>query len=162
MPELLKQLLNKTENEHRERTAAIETARRYYRNSGSICRTGAAAVAEVNGYLRKLGKNPLKTADNRISTNWHRIITDQKAGYICSYPPQIDVPGCRETAQLLQQRLGAEWGRVLKRLCVDAANCGVGWLAYWYDKGQPISFWNLPPEQIRAIYDPASVKPRLQ
>ena len=98
MPELLKQLLNKTENEHRERTAAIETARRYYQNSGSICRTGAAAVAEVNGYLRKLGKNPLKTADNRISTNWHRIITDQKAGYLCSYPPQIDVVQSAETA----------------------------------------------------------------
>ncbi|MBQ2751334.1 MAG: phage portal protein [Oscillospiraceae bacterium] len=162
MPELLKQLLNKTENEHRERTAAIETARRYYRNSGSICRTGAAAVAEVNGYLRKLGKNPLKTADNRISTNWHRIITDQKAGYLCSYPPQIDVVQSAETAKEVNDALGAEWSRVLKRICIEAANCGVGWLTYWYDKGKPFEFWYVPSEQIRAVYDPASIKPKLK
>ena len=162
MAELLKKLLEQTESEYRERIAAIETARRYYANRDVICRTGAAAIAEVNGYLKKLGKNPLKTADNRISANWHRIITDQKAGYICSFVPQIDVPQSEEAAQAVNAALGDQWGRVLKRVCVEAANCGVGWLTYWYDKGKPFEFWNIPAEQIRAVYDPESIKPKLK
>lgn len=162
MAELLKKLLEQTESEYREKMTAIETARRYYANRDNICRTGAAAIAEVNGYLKKLGKNPLRTADNRISANWHRIITDQKAGYICSFVPQIDVPQCAEAAQAVNSALGDQWGRVLKRICVEAANCGVGWLTYWYDKGQPFEFWTVPAEQIRAIYDPDSIKPKLK
>jgi len=162
MPELLKKLLDQTESEFRERTATIETARRYYANRDNICRTGAAAIAEVNGYLKKLGKNPLKTADNRISANWHRIITDQKAGYICSFVPQIDVPQSTEAAEAVNDALGTQWGRILKRICVEAANCGVGWLTYWYDKGSKFEFWNVPTEQIRAVYDPDSIKPKLK
>ena len=112
MPERLKNILKATEGQFGERIAAMERAQRYYENRGLICRTGAAAISEVNGYLKKLGKNPLHSADNRISTNWHRIITDQKAGYICSFVPQIDVPQCAEAAQAVNSALGDQWGRV--------------------------------------------------
>lgn len=161
MPERLKNILNATEGQFGERVAAMERAQRYYDNRASICRTGAAAISEVNGYLKKLGKNPLHSADNRISTNWHRIITDQKAGYICSYPPQIDVFGDGETAKAVNSALGEDWGRVLKALCIDAANFGVGWLAYWYDEGKPFGYWKVDPMQVRAVYDTEQIKPRL-
>lgn len=162
MPKLLLKLMQATEGEHSRRIMLSRDARSYYENENSICKSGAAAIAEVNGYLRKLGKNPLHSADNRIPTNWHRIITDQKVGYMLTYPPQIDVVGDSKAAQLINETLGGDYAKVAKQLGVDATNCGVGWLTYWYDKGSPFCYWNVPPEQIRAYYDPASIKPRLQ
>lgn len=160
MPEKLKKLLDATEESSRRHKEQIEISRRYYENRDAICSSGAAAIAEVNGYLKKLGKNPLRSADNRISANWHRIITDQKAGYMCSYPPQIDIDGT-ENAACLCDALGAQFGAVLKKLCVEAANCGVAWLAYWYDEKGKFCFWQVPAQEIRAVYDPESIKPKL-
>lgn len=161
MPERLKRVLAATEGQFGERMAQMQRARRYYENRAAICSTGAAAINEVNGYLKKLGKNPLRSADNRISTNWHRIITDQKAGYMCSFPPQIEVLGDSEATEAVNRTLGAEFGRMLKSLCIDAANYGVGWLAYWYDEGKPFGFGRVEPMQIRAVYDEEQIKPRL-
>lgn len=161
MPERLKKILKATEGQFGERIAQMEQAQRYYDNRAAICSTGAAAISEVNGYLKKLGKNPLRSADNRISTNWHRIITDQKAGYICSFPPQIEVLEDSGATEAVNAVLGAEFGRVLKSLCIDAANFGVGWLAYWYDRGKPFEFGRVEPMQIRAVYDSERIKPRL-
>lgn len=161
MPERLKMALEAAEGQLGEKIVEMERAQRYYENRAAICRTGAAAINEVNGYLKKLGKNPLHTADNRISTNWHRIITDQKAGYICSYPPQIAVLEDRDASEAVNRVLGAEFGRVLKALCVDATNFGVGWLAYWYDEEDDFGFWRVEPTQIRAVYDYEQIKPRL-
>lgn len=161
MPERLKKILQETEEQHRRSALAAEQAERYYDNKGDICRTGAAAIAEVNGYLKKLGKNPLRSADNRISTNWHRIITDQKAGYMCSYPPQIDIFGDSGAAKAVCDALGTDLCRMIKAMCIDAANAGVGWLAYWYGKGVPFGYWRVEPQQMRAVYDSNSIKPKL-
>ena len=81
---------------------------------------------------------------------------------MCSYPPQIDVPLCKEAAKKVNERLGAQWGRVLKRLCIEATNCGVGWLAYWYGGDGKFNFWCVPTSEIRAVYDPNSIMPKLK
>ena len=162
MPQQLLQLLQTSEPSYSQKLLHAGEARRYYQNDNAICKSGAAAVAEVNGYLRKLGKNPLKSADNRIPTNWHRIITDQKIGYLLTYPPQLDTPGDSASAQRLAETLGGDFPRIVKQLGVDATNCGAAWLTYWYQAGGPFGYWTVAPEQIRAFYDPAAIKPRLQ
>ncbi|MFV0497945.1 MAG: phage portal protein [Candidatus Fimivivens sp.] len=162
MPERLKKLLCATEAVHAQKAARALEARRYYENDNAVCRSGAAAIAEVNGYLRKLGKNPLHSADNRIPTNWHRIITDQKIGYLLTYPPQLDAPDDQSAGKALVGVLGNDYPKVAKLLGVDATNCGAGWLAYWLDENDVFCYWPVPPEQIRAVYDDTSIKPRLQ
>ncbi|MEA5134643.1 MAG: phage portal protein [Candidatus Fimivivens sp.] len=163
MPDnLLQTLLDATEEAHGRFTKAAETGQRYYDNVSGICGTGAAAIFEVNDYLRKLGKNPLKSADNRIPTNWHRIITDQKAGYLFTYPPQFDAKDSTELAKMITDTLGQDYPKVIKQLCIDATNCGIGWLAYWYNPGELFSYWYVDPKQIRVVFDPASVKPKVK
>ncbi len=163
MPEnILQKLLDTTEEAHSRFVKAAQIGQRYYDNDSSICGTGAAAIFEVNQYLRKLGKNPLKSADNRIPTNWHRILTDQKTGYLFTYPPQFDAKDSADIAKTITDTLGQDYPKVIKQLCIDATNCGVGWLAYWYNSGQPFQYWYLDPTQIRVVLDPASVKPRIQ
>ena len=163
MPDnLLQTLLDATEEAHSRFTKAAETGQRYYDNVSGICGTGAAAIFEVNDYLRKLGKNPLKSADNRIPTNWHRIITDQKAGYLFTYPPQFDAKDSAELGKTVTDTLGQDYPKVIKQLCIDATNCGIGWLAYWYNPGQAFSYWYVDPKQIRVMLDPASVKPKIK
>lgn len=162
MPKLLEKLLRETEDIHAKRAALSREARSYYENHNAVCRSGAAAIAEVNGYLRKLGKNPLHSADNRIPTNWHRIITDQKVGYLLTYPPQLDAPGDAKAADALNQALGGDYPKAAKLLGVDATNCGAGWLAYWCGANGAFCYWPVPPEQIRPVYDPDSIKPKLK
>ncbi|WMJ83440.1 phage portal protein [Oscillospiraceae bacterium LTW-04] len=162
MPKLLEKLLRESEDAHAKKAALAREARSYYENNNAVCRSGAAAIAEVNGYLRKLGKNPLHSADNRIPTNWHRIITDQKIGYLLTYPPQLDAPGNELAAKELVKALGGDYPKVAKLLGVDATNCGAGWLAYWYDANDAFCYWPVPPEQIRPVYDSDSIKPRLK
>lgn len=162
MPKLLEKLLRQTEDAHARKTALAREARNYYENHNAVCRSGAAAIAEVNGYLRKLGKNPLHSADNRIPTNWHRIITDQKIGYLLTYPPQLDAPGDTKAADTLNSVFSGDYPKVAKLLGVDATNCGTGWLAYWYGTNGEFCYWPVLPEQIRPVYDPDFIKPKLK
>ena len=160
--DLLKKLLDATESAHKSFVTAADTGKQYYANTSSICSTGAAAIYEVNQYLRKLGKNPLRSADNRIPTNWHRIITDQKAGYLFTYPPQFDAKDSADLAKTITDTLGRDYPKVIKQLCIDATNCGIGWLAYWYNQGEPFHYWFVDPRQIRVYLDPESVKPKIK
>lgn len=162
MPIALQTLLDATEDSYNRAVAEADTGQKYYGNVSAICRTGAAAIYEVNQYLKTLGKNPLKSADNRIPTNWHRIITDQKTGYLFTYPPQFDAKDSAELAKTITDTLGQDYPKVIKQLCIDATNCGIGWLAYWYNQGEPFQYWFVDPRQIRVFYDPASVKPKIK
>lgn len=153
-------ILERTDPANQRFLAQAQTGRRYYHNDGDIRKTGAAAIDEVNRFLKTLGRNPLHSADNRVPTNWHQIITDQKIGYLFTYPPQFDA-GEEETNTKISEALGQDYAKVIRQLATDATNCGVGWLAYWYNPGEPFSYWFVDPEQVRVVFDPASVKPRI-
>lgn len=137
---------------------------RYYQNEDDITKTGAAAIDEVNRYLKKLGKNPLKSADNRIPMNRHRLIVDQKIGYLFTYPPQISAKeeSGKAAADKMNAALGEDYAKVIKQLGLDASNTGRGWLHYWYDEGEPFQYWYINPLQILPVYDSMSVKKPLK
>lgn len=137
---------------------------RYYQNEDDITKTGAAAIDEVNRYLKKLGKNPLKSADNRIPMNRHRLIVDQKIGYLFTYPPQISAKdgGSKGITEKINAALGEDYAKVIKQLGLDASNTGRGWLHYWYDEGEPFQYWFINPLQILPVYDSSSVKKPLK
>lgn len=78
------QYIKKAEKQFSEWDGKVETGDKYYNNEDNILNTGAAMLDAVNGYLRNIGENPLRSADNRISCNWHEILTVQKTAYGCT------------------------------------------------------------------------------
>lgn len=139
----------------------------YYNNRGKIKQRGAAAIDEVNAFLKTKGANPLHSADNRIGMNRHRIVVDQKIGYLFSKPPQFDLPeddpnkGDEELLKKVNGTVGADWPKVIKQLGIDASNTGRAWLAYWSGP-DGFEYWFVNPLTITPIYDRSTVKKRLK
>lgn len=161
----IRDLITRYRKDHQDFLARAQEGLFYYENQNKILRTGAAAIDEVNAYLKSLGKSPLRSADNRIPTNWHRILTDQKVGYLFTYPPQFDLKGNdgdQSIPERIQDTLGEDYEKVIKQLAVDASNCGRAWLHYWYQPGGKFEYYFIDPLQVIPIYDKQSVKPVLQ
>lgn len=165
--ELLRKLLSDHAEGFELFREEAQKGNQYYQNRDDITKTGAAAIQEVNQYLKKLGKNPLRSADNRIPLNWHRIITDQKIGYLFTYPPQFDVKGkpdreARELMEKITECIGDEYPKVMKQLGIDATNCGRAWMAYWYPKaGSGFEYYFANPDGILPVYENASLKRKM-
>lgn len=162
----LQKMLEATNAESGRVSTQYQIGTDYYYNNTQIARTGAAAIYEVNSYLKKFGKNPLKSADNKISTNWHRVLTDQKIGYLFTYPPQFDIKGLKEDGTVVEDItdcLGDRYEEIIRQLGTDASNGGIAWLMYWYDgKDSEFNYYFVEPMKIRAIYDETSVIPELK
>lgn len=141
----------------------------YYDNRDGVKRSGAAAIDEVNRFLKLKGSNPLRSADNRISMNRHRVVVDQKIGYLFSVPPQFDIPSddTRKGDEALLKRVndtvGTQWPKVIRQLGLDASNTGRAWLTYWVDNDtKKFDYWYLNPMTVVPVYDRSTVKKRLK
>ncbi|WP_410743878.1 phage portal protein, partial [Clostridium neonatale] len=72
--EVVKKLIKKHTTGHSDIVCKSFTAERYYRNKNDILT-----------YDRKKdedSENPLRNADNRISSNFHGLLVNQKASYM--------------------------------------------------------------------------------
>ncbi len=49
--------------------------------------------------LRDQGKDPLRSADNRIAHNFHQILVDEKASYMFTYPVIFDIENDKKIIQ---------------------------------------------------------------
>ncbi len=111
-----------------ERVKATQEAERYYANITDIKvnkpKPSAAAAPD-----------PVRSADNRLSHRWHGLLTDQKAAYVATYPPLIDLGSAGQNTRL-QKLLGDRWGRDFRRLVVDATNSGCAWVHVWQEGGR--------------------------
>lgn len=140
----------------------------YYDNCDSIKKTGAAAIDDVNAFLRMRGSNPLRSADNRISANRHRVVVDQKVGYMFTVPPQFDLPSDdsdaadEQTLKKVNDTVGTQWPKVVRQLGLDASNTGRAWLSYWQDNDTgKYDYWYVNPLTCAPIYDRSTVKQKL-
>lgn len=164
----IRKLIENTESQYKAFAVSAQQGFDYYGNKDDIKRTGAAAIDEINGYLKKKGANPLRSADNRVSFNKHKIVVDQKTGYLFTVPPSFDLPGSNDMDKvdpLLQQvkgTIGTQWPKVIKQLGIDASNTGKAWLAYWINDAGEFDYWYINPLTIRPIYDRSTVKKRLK
>nr|WP_319488486.1 phage portal protein [uncultured Caproiciproducens sp.] len=146
--------------------AQAEDGFKYYDNEGLIKKNGAAYIYEVNSFMKKIGKSPLHSADNRISMNRHRVVVDQKIGYLFSVPPQFDLPaddagkGDDPTLKKVNDTVGSQWPKVIKQLGTDASNCGRAWLAFWQEDNG-FDYWYVNPLTCVPIYDRSTVKKKL-
>lgn len=123
--------IQKASKQFSEWDIKVQTGDKYYDNQDKILDTGAALLDAVNGYLKNIGENPLRSADNRISCNWHEILTVQKTAYGCTYAPVITVADNDDLSEMVTEVLGDDFQTVLSRLCTYATNAGTSWLQYW-------------------------------
>lgn len=148
--EVIKKLIKKYSSTHSAFVAKAQEGRRYYRGDTDILYKNAKED-EVD--------NPLRTADNRIPTNWQSLLVDQKAAYLLTYPPLFDV-GNDKANELIRLTLGDEFSKTCKDLCIEAANTSVGWLHVWKDENNKFQYAVVPSEQIIPIFS-SDLKKRL-
>lgn len=109
-----------TQDAERRRMIAIE--KHYYENDNMI-RTKGILPSETD---------PIRNADNRISHNFHQLITDEKTAYMFTNPVLFDV-GEDEANKKITQTLGDDFKSESAYLCTNATNNKVSWLHYWIE-----------------------------
>jgi len=143
----MKRLLRNTDNERTEFDKNFQQSLNYYFNKNDI--------TKQNGGISKIdehGKDdPLRSADSRISSNYHQLLVDQEAGYVATIPPSIDVEDDRLNEKI-DLTLGDNFNLRMNQLVVDAANAGVAWVHYWIDNHGQFRYGIVPPEQVTPIY----------
>ncbi len=150
----MKQILDDTDAARQRVVDQNITSLRYYLNENDITLRNNG-ISKIN----KKGKNEaLRSADNRISNNFHELIVDQEASYLTSNRPQIDVDDNDNINKQVDEVLGDDLTLTLNKLVVDASNAGAGWVHYWVDsKNKKFNYAIVPPEQVTPIYDESLV-----
>lgn len=105
-----------------DRRRQILMEKKYYENDNSI---------KDKGVLPR-ETDPVRNADNRISHNFHQLITDEKVAYMFTYPVLFDVSDKKVNEQI-RKTLGDNFKSESAHLGTNATNNKVAWLHYWID-----------------------------
>lgn len=145
--ESIKQLIRNTSASRGLFNRRYDEALRYYQAQNAI-------TNRTNGdsKLNRDGKDePLRRADNRVSSNFYQLLVDQESGYLASKAPTIDV-GDDSLNERVADILGDDFALTLTNLVVDASNAGVAWLHYWIDDSGIFRYAIVPANQCTPIY----------
>lgn len=145
--ESIKQLIRNTSASRGLFNRRYDEALRYYQAQNAI-------TNRTNGdsKLNRDGKDePLRRADNRVSSNFYQLLVDQESGYLASKAPTIDVGDDSLNARVADI-LGDDFALTLANLVVDASNAGRAWLHYWIDDSGMFRYAIVPANQCTPIY----------
>jgi SPP1 family phage portal protein len=121
--DVMKKLIKKYQTGHSDFIQRSSVAERYYRNETDILFRPKEEKED----------SPIRNADNRIPRNFHGLIVNQKSSYAFTAPPLFDVGNTAANKQITET-LGDEYAKNCMELCINAANCSVGWVHYWEDE----------------------------
>lgn len=149
--------------DHLKYVKRVEVARRYYLNKNDIKTNKSPANRNRDDDEGKL----LRKADNRVSNNFHQLLVDQKAAYLLTDPPAIDVV-TRQESNLIKkvvkkainkklnkkilQALGDKYAKVAKSLAINASNDEVAWLHVWETTDKVFKYAIVDSTQIIPIF----------
>lgn len=89
--------------------------------------------------------------NNRIPHGWHKLLVDQKTGYLVGQP--INFAADNESFQeYINDYLGEKFDDIANELVKNASNKGVEWLHPYIDENGEFDFIITPAEQIIPIY----------
>ena len=144
--EIVKKLIKKHFPGHAQFILKAEEAERYYKNKNDI-------LYKKQNFKKEEyeSENPLRNADNRISTNFHGLLVNQKASYMFTAPPLFDV-GNENINKKIAVFFGDKYAKVCKDLCINASNSGVGWLHLWKDETGVLKYASVDSKQIIPIW----------
>ena len=127
----------------------------YYKGRNLISRTGSLTNIEQAKQqaddAKKDKRDPIRKANNRVSSNFYQILVDQEAGYLATNDPSIDV-GDDKINQKIKMILGDSLALTMQNLIIDVSNAGVGWIHYWIDSNGNFKYGIVTPEQVYPIY----------
>jgi len=146
--EAAKKLIKKYTAGHADFVARAAEGERYYRVQNDILFRSAKKGAEQETID---AVNPLRQADNRIPFSFHKLLVNQKAGYMFTAPPLFDV-GSDGLNEIIADTLGDTYAKKCKDLCVNASNAGVAWLHYWKDDKKGFRYGVVPSYEIIPIW----------
>lgn len=142
--EAAKKILKKLESIDNDTAKNFNEGLRYYLNKNDI----TDKKPRFNDQ-----KSPLRRADNKISSNFHQLLVDQKVNYLASVKPDLDL-GKDELNKQLTDQLGSSFDNVLQQLSINASLGGVGWLHVWHsEKEKQFKYAVVKTNQIQAIYN---------
>lgn len=141
-------------SEYHDKQHSIKIAKRYYNNKNEILDTGVNSTT-----VNSIKDNILRNADNRISHAFHKLLVDEKAAYLFTYPPSIDVDDNDDVNNKVKEILSSFFARKLKSLCVEAANAGVAWCHFWIDESGVFKYEKVNAEECVPLYDNTLDKP---
>lgn len=124
-----------------DRRRLIELEKRYYENDNIIRDKGILPDES----------DPMRNADNRVSHNFHQLITDEKVAYMFTYPVLFDVED-KELNKKIKEVLGDDFKSESAYLCTNATNNKVGWLHYWIEDGK-FQYATIETEQCIPVFD---------
>lgn len=124
-----------------ERRRMIELEKKYYENDNII---------KIKGVLPS-ESDPMRNADNRVSHNFHQLITDEKTAYMFTNPVLFDV-GEKELNKKIKEALGDDFKSESAYLCTNATNNKVAWLHYWIEDNRFL-YSVVETEQCLPIFD---------
>lgn len=133
-------------NDH-DTTHMIEGEKYYYNEND---------ILDRKQYYYKDGvKTEDKTkANNKIAHNWHKLLVDQKVGYLVGKPPVLQAEGeQKEFEDRLNLILGEEWHDNLTELAKNSSNKGAEWLHVYINQEGLFKFIIIPAEEVIPIYD---------
>lgn len=138
---VIKNIIRDTVVQHQTFVNATKEGKRYYRGETDILYDDKDSDIE---------DNPLRNANNRISTNWHSLLVDQKAAYLFTFPPTFDTED-DSINKKIAEALGDGFSKFCKDICVNAANAGVAWAFVWNDD-EGRQYAAVESEQISPLY----------
>lgn len=145
--EALKKLIQNTSSSRNDLINNYKKSVDYYENKTDIT-TRNNGKPELN---KEGKKDPLRSADNRIPSNFYQLLVDQEAGYVASVFPDIDVGKDTDNQKILDV-LGDDRALTLNGLLVDSSNAGRAWLHYWIDEDNNFRYGIIQPDQITPVY----------
>jgi len=115
-------------------------AERYYRNENDIL-----------NIKKDADKNTLRNADNKIPSNFHGLLVNQKASYMFTAPPLFDM-GDAKSNKKIAKILGDAYAKRCKDLCINASNCGIAWVHYWINQSGDFKYTVMDSKQIIPVW----------
>ena len=126
-----------------KRRELILQEKQYYENDNDIRKKGVVAEST----------DPLRNADNRISHNFHQLITDEKDAYMFTNEVLFDVADEKDN-KTIKEVLGDDFKSESVYLAENATNNRVAWLHYWIDDDtNKFLFATVETEQCIPIFD---------
>ena len=124
-----------------ERRRQIKIEKKYYENDNLI---------KIKGVL-PTDIDPMRNADNRVSHNFHQLITDEKTSYMFTNPVLFDV-GDENINKKITETLGDDFKSESAYLCTSATNNKVAWLHYWIEDNK-FQYSVVETEQCIPVFD---------
>lgn len=136
-----KKVIKKYANMHTGFTKSVMEAERYYRKCNDILQYRKKEVSE----------DPLHTSDNRIPSNFYKLLVNQKAAYTFTNPVMFDV-GSDELNKFIKNVLGDSFQKKCKALSVQASNASVAWIHYWRSPDNKFKYAVIDAKEIVPIW----------